>query len=176
MLPLQELLWKHLLKVHLRHMFARRHAACGAIGHSSFLWLDFQCYIKHAAALHPLHFLLHTSPGPFTYPFHFTSRLLLLKGTGQTWGAHHLVRQKLISRHLETQSQLAWRSGWAGKFSRETILSVSHQHRSVLFLWQASNSHNGVWRSPENNRKQPTYISCWKSDATWHKISLYNGN
>lgn len=88
--------------------------------------------------LPPYTLLLHTSPGPFTYPFHFTSRSLLLKGTGHTWGAHQSVRQKLISRHLETQSKWAWRSGWAGKFSRKTILSVSHQHRSIWFLGQAS--------------------------------------
>lgn len=36
----QQLLQKHLLKVHLRHMFARRHTACGAIAIPSFLWLQ----------------------------------------------------------------------------------------------------------------------------------------
>lgn len=47
---------------------------------------DFQFYIKHAASLPPLHFLLHTSPGPFTHPFHFKSGSRILKGMGHIWG------------------------------------------------------------------------------------------
>lgn len=64
---------------------------------------DFQFYIKHAASLPPLHFLLHTSPGPFTHPFHFKSGSRILKGTGHIWGAPQTATEKLIARHLETQ-------------------------------------------------------------------------
>lgn len=40
-------LWKHLLKVHLRHMLARRHAACGAIGQALLpATTDFQFHTK----------------------------------------------------------------------------------------------------------------------------------
>lgn len=61
-------LQKHLLKVHLIHMFARRHAPCGAIGHPLLpVTTDFQFHTKHTASSQPLHILLHTSPGPFSF-------------------------------------------------------------------------------------------------------------
>lgn len=143
-------LWKHLLKVHLRHMLARRHAACGAIGHALLpATTDFQFHTKHSASFPPLHILLHTSPGPSSFEIQIIN-------IEKAWihSGHNSNSDRKTDFRTSGNSKFARQSyfGWAGQLSRGAILILSHQYRPIQFLWQPS-------------KKEPT-IECEEAQET----------